>query len=138
MDMTFDEWGEHLKKLSQKVVARWPVSVSVDKATSLHVEIRDATGGRVELDLSRQPGDDCMVPNVRVGSGSGLPSDLSYAQAKLNDMRLVLEALHFCNVSCSNIRVFPEGKCPCAQCRGSGTKFRSDAPCEACNGEGVR
>lgn len=138
MDMTFSEWGERLVKLAQEVGARWPVSASVERATTLHVQIHDVMSGRVDLDLSQRPQEDCMVPSVRTGSSAGFPTDLSMAQAKLNDMQLVLDALHFCNASCANIRVFPEGKCPCAKCSGRGTKFRSDTPCDACGGEGVR
>jgi hypothetical protein len=139
MDKTFSEWGEHLTKLSHEVSRRWPMlSVSVDRETCLRVQIRDVMGGAVELDLSRRANEDCLIPNVRVGSSGGLPSDLSVAQAKLNDMRIVLDALHYCNAACADLRLFPEGKCPCAQCSGRGYSSRSDTPCGACKGKGVR
>jgi hypothetical protein len=138
MDVTFPEWGEHLTKLSHEVVVRWPaLAVSVDKAQSLRVEIREVMSGAVDLRISSRD-DDCMMPLVGVSGSGGLPADPSIAQAKMNEMQLVLDALHYCNARCQGIRVFLEGNCPCAQCSGRGTKYKSDAPCEACDGKGRR
>jgi DnaJ-class molecular chaperone len=73
-----------------------------------------------------------------VTSSSGFPGEVSVAQARVNDIQLVLNALHHCNAMCSGIRIFDDGKCPCSFCGGRGTSFRSSTPCETCKGTGKR
>lgn len=133
--MTFTEWDSHLELIKGFVAQRWPdVALYIHKS-SLTIKMVEVMTGDVSLQLSPQE-DNCMVPRVSVGSSGGLPSPLELAQAKLNDMARVLEALHFANGKCAGIRVFRDGQCPCARCDTRGDV--RGTPCDGCEGKGTR
>ena len=132
-DMTFSDWDAHLGSLQAQVQTRWAdLEVAVHKS-SLSVKMRDCMSGDVRLERGSA---DFMVPRVRIGSSVGMPLELSLAQAQLNDMARVMDALHFVHAACDGMRVFRDGECPCSRCSTKG-KTR-DGECDACGGEGFR
>jgi len=133
------EWEALLADLLERVTARWPgLDVQCGDHGTLSVRAPDAMSGAVRLDISRDDDDLHMVPRISVGSSSAYPSAITVALAQHREAGRVLEALHYLARETDGRQIYPDGKCPCAKCGGSGNAFRSSNPCDACGGEGRR
>lgn len=81
--------------------------------------------------------DEFLVPKVRIGSSSALPSDAYQALIIVRDNEATLQRALSCLASLGPVRVWLSN-CPCPFCSGRGWVQSKDNLCQRCGGTGMR
>jgi len=136
VNITHTEWLASLEGLSAKLqrAARFARVTHDSQAVRIATESTTAT---VQLVPQLVPADrHTMIPRVRIGSSSCLPSDVLRAQAQLTETQDVLNLAIHAQALVGHTAVWLDGDCPCSACSGTG-KVRRVA-CRRCEGTGKR
>lgn len=134
-NVTQTEWDEAIQLMATKTLQRWPwIKVDARKGEiHLSTEVCSAT---LDIRIAREKDNLWMEPTPRFGSGTSLMGELSTVERGLFEYRGVLDALHFLVSEAGDVRIHPDGKCPCDSCGATG-KVRG-VECSRCEGKSVR
>jgi len=137
-NVTMREWATLLAEaLSDcELLARVTTGGSEGSEAWISAHLSSVVDVSIRLAIAPSPRG-ALLPEVRVGSSSALPSNLTAARAHLDAARAVVSCAERAYARLYRYTVWPENA-PCDACGGTGRVRHNDHPCASCDGLGVR